>query len=44
MAYNKHFLEGGMKKTTKHLSELPFYRQRFEGVLNYEMEVAVTKI
>lgn len=45
MAYNKHFLEArGIRKTTKHLSELPVYRQRFQGVLIYEMEVGVTNI
>jgi hypothetical protein len=45
VAYNKHFLEGrGIRKTTKYLSELPVCKQRFEGVHNYEMEVAVTNI
>lgn len=29
---------------TPHLSELPFYGQRLEGVLNYEMEEAVTNV
>jgi len=42
VACKKHFLEGRrIRKTTKYLSELPFYRQRYEEVLNYEMEVAV---
>jgi hypothetical protein len=45
VTYKKQFLAGrGIRKTTKYLSELPFYRRRYEGVLNYEMEVTVTNI
>jgi hypothetical protein len=36
--------ERGIRKTTENLSELPVYRQGFEGIPNNEMKVTVTNI